>query len=228
MYAVSKIRKKFGEKEVLKGISFELKDSGVVGLLGPNGAGKTTLMRVLVGFLKANEGDISWDKAKIETKSTEYRKKIGYLPENNPIYPTSTVVEYLELMANLKGIDNPRKEIGKVIVDCGIKDVIGQKIETLSKGYRQRVGLAAAIMGGAKLLILDEPTVGLDPKQIIEIRELIKSLAKDRIVLFSTHILPEAKAICDRLLLIDKGKIVLDEAPSKIKNLEKKFVELTS
>lgn len=228
MYSVVKIKKSFGDKEILKGISFKLDNSGVTGLLGPNGAGKTTLMRILVGFLRANEGSIEWDGKTVDCKSVEYRSMIGYLPENNPIYPSDTVLEYLRLIAQLKDIKETKKELARVVKDCGLKEVARQKIETLSKGYRQRVGLAAAIMGGSKLIILDEPTVGLDPKQIIEIRELIKSLAKDRIVLFSTHILPEAKALCNRLLIINEGKIVMDEKPQKIKNLEKKFIELTS
>jgi ABC-2 type transport system ATP-binding protein len=229
MLRVRKISKRFGKKEILKKISFDIEEKSVVGLLGPNGAGKTTLMRILVGFYTANSGKILWNKKIVNTKSRIHRSRIGYLPENNPLYPNMTPGEYLELVAKLKQI--PDCEIHNIIMtsskQCGIDDVLGQKIETLSKGYRQRVGLAAAILGNPQILILDEPTAGLDPKQIVEIRGLIKNLAKQKMILFSTHILTEAKEVCNRLLLINKGKIVLDEETKKIKNIEKKFIELT-
>lgn len=223
------IYKKFDKKEVLKDIDLTVEDNTVVGLLGPNGAGKTTLMRILVGFYSANSGKILWKGKEIDPKSIENKKRIGYLPESNPLYPLMTVGEYLEFTANLKGIakEKVEGEILRVINECGLKEVAGQKIETLSKGYKQRVGLAAALLGDPKLLILDEPTSGLDPNQIIEIRQLIKKLSKKKMILLSTHILPEAKEICSKLLIINRGKIVLDEQTSKIKNLEKKFVELT-
>ncbi|MFA6250227.1 MAG: ATP-binding cassette domain-containing protein [Candidatus Shapirobacteria bacterium] len=227
MIKVTGINKSFGSKQVLKNIDFSIKNDSVVGLLGPNGAGKTTLMRVMVGFLSPNSGVIEWNGEIAETKSAEYRGNIGYLPENNPLYPTNTVNEYLELIANLKNLKEPKKEVVKVIKECGLVSVVSQKIEILSKGFKQRVGLAAAIIGNPKILILDEPTSGLDPNQIIEIRKVIKKLAKNKIIIFSTHILPEAKAVCDRLLIINKGQIVLDELTGKVKNLEKKFVELT-
>ncbi|HEX8932281.1 MAG TPA: ABC transporter ATP-binding protein [Patescibacteria group bacterium] len=223
------INKKFDKKEVLKDIDLTVEDNTVVGLLGPNGAGKTTLMRILVGFYSANSGKILWKGKEIDPKSIVNKKRIGYLPESNPLYPLMTVGEYLEFTANLKGIakEKVEGEILRVINECGLKEVAGQKIETLSKGYKQRVGLAAALLGDPKLLILDEPTSGLDPNQIIEIRQLIKKLSKKKMILLSTHILPEAKEICSKLLIINRGKIVLDEQTSKIKNLEKKFVELT-
>lgn len=229
MLKVVKVTKKFGEKLVLDEVSFVMEKNSVVGLLGPNGAGKTTLMRIIVGFLTPNQGKIYWGKEEVETKSVEYRAKIGYLPENNPLYGMMGVAEYLEMVAKLKNISSNflRREILRVLDECGLKEVVGQKIETLSKGFRQRVGLAAALLGDPKILILDEPTSGLDPNQIIEIRNLIKQLAKEKMVLFSTHILPEAKSICEKLLIINRGKIVLDEETKKIKNLEKKFVELT-
>lgn len=223
MLELKKISKKFKDKKVLTDINIEVKDNCVVGLLGPNGAGKTTLMRIITGFLKPEKGDIFWDGKKIDTGEVDYKARIGYLPENNPLYLNLTAGEYLEFMANLK-----KTEVGNVAMECGIQKVLGQRIETLSKGYKQRVGLAAAMLGKPKLLILDEPTSGLDPNQIIEIRELIKKLSKDKTIILSTHILPEAKGICERLLIINRGEIVLDEETKKIKNLEKKFVELTA
>lgn len=216
MIRIEKISKKFGNKKVLEGISLEIPSNSITGLLGPNGAGKTTLMRVMVGFLKANGGKIS---------GMGGREEIGYLPENNPLYPQMTVNEYLTYIADLKGVG--RKEIAKVIEGCGLKEYRFELIERLSKGFRQRVGLAAALLGEPKFLILDEPTSGLDPKQIVEIRKLIKKLAVKKTVILSTHILPEAKEICDKLAIINRGKIVLDEKTTKIRNLEKKFIQLT-
>lgn len=226
MLQVRKIDKKFGAREVLNNVSFRIKEGSVVGLLGPNGAGKTTLMRILVGYLWPNGGQILWNKKIVDSRSRRHKKRLGYLPENNPLYGYMTVAEYLDYMANIKEVGD-REDIDKALKSCGLLEVSDQKIETLSKGYRQRVGMAAAILGQPELLIFDEPTSGLDPNQIIEIRELIKRLAKNRIVILSTHILPEAKAICDHLLLINRGEIVLDRATASIKNLEKKFVELT-
>lgn len=220
------ISKNFDQTAALKDVSFELPNVGVVGLLGPNGAGKTTLMRILTGYLKPSRGNIEWDDKEVDPKESSYRFNIGYLPENNPLYTYMSVIEYVGFLARLKG--NGKEGVRRVVEECGLTKVAAKRIETLSKGYRQRVGLAAAILGQPKLLILDEPTSGLDPNQIIEIRHLITQLAKTRLVLLSTHILTEAKEICDRLLLINQGRIVLDEATKKIKNLEKKFVELTN
>ena len=230
MLKVKGINKFFRDKHVLKDINFEIKKNSVIGLLGPNGAGKTTLMRVLVGFYEANSGSIVWDKELVDTKCENYKKRVGYLPESNPLYNNLTVGEYLELISNLKGIekDEVRQEIGDVAKKCGLLQVAEQKIETLSKGYKQRVGLAAAILGDPEIIILDEPTSGLDPNQIIEIRDLIKHLSKGKMIILSTHILPEARDICSRLLIINQGTIVLDEETKKVKNLEKKFVELTA
>ncbi len=230
MLKLIKLNKYFGNKRAVNDVSLDINKSGVVGLLGPNGAGKTTLMRLMVGFFAIKSGFINWDGKKVDTKSKEYKKRIGYLPENNPLYLNLTVFEQLILVANLKNINSEDIDVvvSQVVAECGLKKVCQQKIETLSKGYRQRVGLAAALLGNPDMLILDEPTSGLDPNQIIEIRDLIKKLSKDKIVFFSTHILPEAKAVCDRLLIINNGKIVLDEKTKSIKNLEKKFVELTA
>lgn len=212
------------------GVSLVIDKNSVVGLLGPNGAGKTTLMRVIVGFLTANEGKIFWNEKLVDPKGEEYKINVGYLPENNPLYLNLTPLEYLELIASLRGTkrNKIREQIEKVAEECGIEQVLGQTNETLSRGFRQRVGLAATLIGEPKILILDEPTSGLDPNQIIEIRGLIKKLAKNKMILLSTHILPEARAICEKLLIIHQGKIVLDEETKKVKNLEKKFVELTA
>lgn len=211
-------------------VSFKVKNNCVVGLLGPNGAGKTTLMRIIVGFLAVNSGEILWNGKEVDTKSIEHKSRVGYLPESNPLYGFMTVIEYLDFVCHLKGVagENYRNDLLKLADNCGLTKVIGQKIDTLSKGYKQRVGIAATLVGDPEILVLDEPTSGLDPNQIIEIRDLIKKLAKKKMVLLSTHILPEAKAICERLLIISQGKIVLDEETKKVKNLEKKFVELTA
>jgi len=226
MIEIKKISKIFGDKKAVNKVSFELPSEGVVGLLGPNGAGKTTLMRIIVGYLKQTSGSILWDGKIVNTDSMKHKKRIGYLPENNPLYLYMSVKEYLKFIAEIKEVDSTA--IGKVVKECGLKNVLGQKIETLSKGYKQRVGLAGAILGNPKLLILDEPTSGLDPNQIIEIRQLIKRLATKKLIILSTHILPEAREICGRLLIISNGKIVMDDKTKSIVNLEKKFVELTS
>ncbi|MGI5841479.1 MAG: ABC transporter ATP-binding protein [Patescibacteria group bacterium] len=230
MLRLKDLEKSFGDKKVLSNINIELEKNEVVGLLGPNGAGKTTLMRMIVGFYGLKKGAIYWNKRKENNKTNAYKSRIGYLPENNPLYGSLTAVEYLTFISNLKGVNSEDVDVAvsEAIKECGLSKVCSQKIETLSKGYRQRVGLAAALIGEPEILILDEPTSGLDPNQIIEIRELIKKLSKNKVVLFSTHILPEAKAVCDRLLIINNGKIVLDEKTKSIKNLEKKFVELTA
>lgn len=230
MLKLVNLSKNFGSKKAVDNVSLTIEGNGVYGLLGPNGAGKTTLMRLIVGFYSLKKGNIFWGDKKVDSKSNAYKTIIGYLPENNPLYLNLNVLEYLEYIASLKRIN--KEDIESLIIDvvenCGLKKVINQKIDTLSKGFRQRVGLAAALLGDPKILVLDEPTSGLDPKQIIEIRGLIKKLSKDKVVIFSTHILPEAKEICDRLLIINNGKIVLDEKTKVIRNLEKKFVELTS
>lgn len=226
MIEIKQITKLFGEKKAVNKVSFSLPSEGVVGLLGPNGAGKTTLMRIIVGYLKQTSGSILWEGKRVNTDSIRHKRRIGYLPENNPLYLYMSVKEYLKFIADIKEVDNTAIE--KVIKECGLKNVLGQKIETLSKGYKQRVGLAGAILGNPKLLILDEPTSGLDPNQIIEIRQLIKRLATKKLIILSTHILPEAREICERLLIISNGKIVMDDKTKSILNLEKKFVELTS
>ncbi|HOZ81012.1 MAG TPA: ATP-binding cassette domain-containing protein [Candidatus Woesebacteria bacterium] len=227
MLEVTEISKYFGDIKAVDNVNLKISKGSVVGLLGPNGAGKTTLMRIIVGFYQSNTGKIKWNGKLVKTKSRKHRQRIGYLPENNPLYLSMTVGEYLSFVAELKGVDD-LDNIKKVIRKCGLADFGNKSIETLSKGYRQRVGLAAALLGNPEIIILDEPTTGLDPNQIIEIRNLIKQLAKDRVLIFSTHILPEAREICERIIIINKGKIVLDEKTKEIKDLEKKFIDLTS
>ena len=229
MLKLTKICKSFSNTQVLKNISFEIPKNKIVGLLGPNGAGKTTIMRIITGFLTPNQGLLRWKRKLIDPKNPAYRSALGYLPENNPLYMSFTPIEYLSFVASLKGIsrNNLVKEVKKVSDQTDLTSVLTKKIETLSKGFRQRVALSAALLGDPQLLVLDEATSGLDPKQILEVRKLIKKLAKNKSILFSTHILPEAKAICDQILIINKGQIVLDSDIKKVKNLEKKFIQLT-
>lgn len=221
MLNVVNLTKKFNRQIAVDRVNFSVNKKEIVALLGPNGAGKTTLMRLLTGFYKSDDGKITWQK------KTKY---VGYLPESNPLYPFLTAFQYLRLIADLKGIAKHKTtpSIDKVIDSCQIRSVHGQSIGTLSKGYRQRVGLAAALLGDPDFLILDEPTSGLDPKQIIDFRKLIRKHTKDRSIIVSTHILSEAKMISNRIMIINKGKIVLDEKTSKIKNLETKFLKLTN
>lgn len=227
MLSINKISKYFGETKALDEVSFKVAAKGVLGLLGPNGAGKTTLMRVISGYLSANSGNIKWEDQVVDPKTKQNKQRIGYLPEGNPLYNNMTPIGYLKYISELKQIHKADTEVERVILRCGLEEMKHRKIDKLSKGYKQRVGLAAAILGDPKILILDEPTSGLDPNQIIEIRKFIKELGKDRLVILSTHILPEAKEICYKIVIINRGKIVLEDETKKIKNLEKKFVELT-
>lgn len=221
MLKVSKLSKSFSGRRVLNQVSFDIDDNQIVGLLGPNGAGKTTLMRLLTGFYPSKKGSILWSK---------HIKNIGYLPESNPLYPFLTPLQYFTFICHLKSIPKTdhMSEVKTVINSCKLTSVYNQPIGTLSKGFKQRVGLAAALLGSPGFLILDEPTSGLDPKQIIEFRNLIKDQSKNRAIIISTHILSEAKAVCDRIMIISKGDIVLDKPTSAIKNLEQKFIRLTN
>ena len=215
MIKLSAVSKDYGEVKALAGINLKLPEHGVVGLLGPNGAGKTTLIKILAETLEPTGGEV---------ERLVERGDIGFLPENNPLYDWLTVGEYLTMVAEIK---HGGGNIGETVRNCGLIEVVEKKIGQLSKGYRQRTGLAASLIGNPKILLLDEPTSGLDPKQIVEIRKLIVKLAKNRLVVLSTHILSEAKEICQRLVIINRGKIVLDEETSRVSNLEKKFIKLT-
>ncbi len=198
--------------------SFGMERGEIVGLLGPNGAGKTTTIRMLTGFLPASEGTATVAGYDVRENSVELRRHIGYMPENNPLYPEMRVREYLSFRAELKGVARSarRHRIGRCMERCGVSDVIDQVIGTLSKGYRQRVGLADAMLGEPDVLILDEPTIGLDPNQVRETRHLIRDLSEKHTVLISTHILAEAEAICQRVLIIDRGRIVADDTPAAL------------
>ena len=212
MIEVQNIRKNYGPFQALKDISFQVDKGQIVGFLGPNGAGKTTTMRILTCFMPASSGRVTIAGYDVFKESREVRKRIGYLPENVPLYPEMTVTKYLKYMAKIRTV--PRSSIkarlDNAIEACGLTERRHQIIGQLSRGFRQRVGLAQALIHEPDVLILDEPTSGLDPRQIVEIRELIKALGKERTILFSTHILPEASMTCERLIIISRGKITGD------------------
>ncbi len=221
MIAVENLSKRYAGGEAVKGITFSVEKGEVVGFLGPNGAGKSTTMRMLTGYLPATDGKIEIAGAKLPEQSLLARQRIGYMPENVPLYPEMRVEEFLEYRGRLKRV--PRNEIAQrtdlVLDQCGLGDVRRKIIGTLSKGYRQRVGLADALIHNPGLLILDEPTAGLDPHQIRSFRELIKELGKDRTILLSTHILSEVEMVCSRAIIINRGRI---EASDTLANLEKR------
>lgn len=210
MIKVDHLRKLYGDFAAVDDISFEIKKGEIVGLLGPNGAGKTTTMRVLTGFLPATSGEVTINGHDVFENPLGVKQSIGYLPENAPLYQDMKVEEYLEYVSDLRGLSKTqkRKRIREVAEQTGLTPRLRQEIGHLSKGFRQRVGLAQALIHDPEVLILDEPTSGLDPNQIIEIRSLIKAIGKEKTVILSTHILSEAEATCDRVLIINKGKIV--------------------
>jgi len=215
MIEVQHLTKRYGGKLALDDLSFTVQEGEILGLLGPNGAGKSTTMNIVTGYLSASEGRVLVDGLDILEEPRKAKAKIGYLPEQPPLYPDMTVEEYLNFVWELKGARGNRKERLEQI--CGqvmLSDVTGRMIKNLSKGYKQRVGLAQALIGDPTVLILDEPTVGLDPKQITEIRELIRSLAQRHTVVFSSHILTEVQAVCDRVVVISAGKKVADDTPA--------------
>lgn len=218
---VRELTKKYGDFEALKGISFDVKKGEILGFLGPNGAGKTTTMKILTCFMSANGGDMKVAGYDCYDDPLSVRRKIGYLPENNPLYSDMAVVEYLKYMAELHDVpkDKINGRIRQVAVDCGLIEKINESISALSKGFRQRVGLAATLIHDPEILILDEPTVGLDPNQIIEIRNLIKKLGKEKTVILCSHLLAEVELTCNRIVIINKGKIVAEGTPSELKNL---------
>ncbi len=217
MIRIENLSKKYGTKVAVKGISFSIERGEVVGFLGPNGAGKSTTMNVLTGYLSASGGSASIAGFDVLDDAISARRHIGYLPEQPPLYFDMTVDEYLEFVYELKKVDKPRSEhITSICELVGLLDVRRRLIKNLSKGYKQRVGIAQALIGDPEVLILDEPTVGLDPNQIMEIRSLIKNLGKDRTVILSTHIIPEVMAVCERIIVINEGEIVADDT---VKNL---------
>jgi ABC-2 type transport system ATP-binding protein len=218
MIKVEGLTKRYARTVAVDNVSFDVGKGQIVGFLGPNGAGKTTTMRVLTCFLPATEGRAEVAGYDVTTQSIEVKRRIGYLPEMPPLYPDMEVCEYLEFVGRLKGVakSNIRQRVDEVAERCAVGDVKSKLISKLSKGYRQRVGLAQAIIHNPDVLILDEPTSGLDPKQIIETRDLIKSLAGDHTIILSTHILPEVEATCEKVVIINRGKIV---ATDTVENL---------
>ncbi len=217
MIKIEHLVKNYGSVCAVDDVSFSVESGEIVGLLGPNGAGKSTTMNILTGYLSSTSGKAAIAGIDILSNPLEAKKLIGYLPEQPPLYPDMTVREYLNFNYELKGCTLPREQhIAEVCDVVKIRDVYDRVIRNLSKGYRQRVGIAQALIGNPKVIIFDEPTVGLDPKQIIEIRNLIRSLGKDHTVILSTHILQEVQAVCDRIVIINKGKIVADEKTENI------------
>ena len=220
MLKVENLVKRFGDKYAVNDISFTVGDREIVGFLGPNGAGKTTAMNIMTGYLSYTSGSVTVDCFEILDNPTEAKKLIGYLPEHPPLYPDMTVWEYLNFVYELKGCTlNRKKHLLEVCEVTKIVDVRERIIRNLSKGYCQRVGIAQALVGNPKVIILDEPTVGLDPKQIIEIRSLIRTLGRDHSVILSNHILSEVQAVCDRIMIINKGRIVADERTEELSRL---------
>jgi len=215
---VQNLSKMYGAQKAVNNISFKINKGEIVGFLGPNGAGKSTTMKMITGYLAADAGSAEVSGEKVSTGSLNTKKKIGYLPEANPLYFDMYVREYLEFISNIHEIKNQQQAIERAIATTGLTLEANKKIGQLSKGYKQRVGLAAALIHDPEVLILDEPTSGLDPNQIVEIREVIKSLGQNKTVLFSSHILQEVQAICDRVIIINKGNIVADD---KLSNLQK-------
>ena len=215
MVRIEHIHKSFGKQQVLRDIVLDIPEGQVIGLLGPNGAGKSTLMKILIGLWHADSGSVS------------VPERIGYLPENNPLYEEMYVVEYLRFMAKLTGVRNPQESVQTLIEQVGLSPERHKHIRELSKGYRQRVGLAQALLGNPQLLILDEPTTGLDPNQLVEIRSLIRDLGKERTVILSTHIMQEVREMCDRVVILDHGQIKADKPIEEIADLETLFHQAT-
>ena len=219
MIEITDIRKSFGNKHAVNGISFSVQEGEILGFLGPNGAGKSTTLNIITGYLSADSGTVKIDGTDILEEPLKAKKKIGFLPEIPPLYPEMTVKEYLEFVYELKDCKLPRKQHIKEICEVvKIEDVAGRLIKNLSKGYRQRVGIAQALIGNPKVLIFDEPTIGLDPRQIVEIRNLIRMLGHEHTIILSTHILPEVQAVCDRIVVINKGNIVANEKTEDLIN----------
>ncbi|MBN1970477.1 MAG: ATP-binding cassette domain-containing protein [Candidatus Delongbacteria bacterium] len=218
MIEVSNVTRFYGPTKALDNLSVTINSGEITGILGPNGAGKTTLLKIITCYMYPTNGDVKVNEHNIFDHSEEIRAKLGYLPEHAPIYTDTTVYDYLDFVAGVRKIPkNERHDaIKKVCEKTGLKDVAFKKIDQLSKGYRQRVGIAQALIHDPEILILDEPTTGLDPNQILEIRSLIKELGKNKTVIFSTHILQEVQALCDRVIILKKGNIVADASPEKL------------
>lgn len=216
---VENLTKSYGLQKAVDSLSFEVKTGEILGFLGPNGAGKTTTMKIITCYLNADKGDVKLGGVSVNEDPEEVKKHIGYLPESNPLYNEMPVIDYLRFVAQLQGVrkEKIKERILEMIRTCGLKGEQHKKIRELSKGYKQRVGLAQALIHDPEVLILDEPTTGLDPNQIIEIRELIKKIGKEKTVILSSHILAEVEATCDRIMIINKGKIVADGTSEQLR-----------
>ena len=230
MIEVASLTKRYGELSAVRDVSFTATPGQILGFLGPNGAGKTTTMRVITGFLPATSGTVRVDGFDVFEQSTEVRRRIGYLPENPPLYNDMSAATYLRFVARLKGVgraDIPGA-LDRVVETCGLTEVRERLLGHLSKGFRQRVGLAQALIHDPPVLILDEPTIGLDPRQIIEIRSLIKTLGGKRTVVLSTHILPEVSQVCEKVVIINEGHVVLEDQLANLtrdRTLEDVFID---
>jgi ABC-2 type transport system ATP-binding protein len=226
---VQNITKRYGGQLALDSVSFEIPKGQIVGFLGPNGAGKSTMMKILTAYIPPSEGLAEVAGLDVQKESLQVKKKVGYLPEHNPLYLEMYVREFLQFLAGVHKVD--KRRIDEVIEKTGLSPEVNKKIGALSKGYRQRVGLAHALIHEPEVLILDEPTTGLDPNQIVEIRSLIRELGQDRTVMLSTHIMQEVDVLCDRVILLSKGKIVADKRMEEIRessqSLEDMFRKLT-
>jgi ABC-2 type transport system ATP-binding protein len=222
--SVQNISKYYGAQKALNNISFDIKKGEIVGFLGPNGAGKSTLMKILTTYISSSEGEALVNNFDIIKEQTSVQQCVGYLPEHNPLYLDMYIKEYLAFNANIYNVKKER--INEVIDLTGLTNEAHKKINQLSKGYRQRVGLANALLHNPDVLILDEPTTGLDPNQLVEIRELIKSVGKEKTIFLSTHIMQEVEAICDRVIIINKGELVIDTPLSELKNTQEQLIEV--
>ncbi len=218
MIEIKNLSKKIGNNKVLEDISLSVKEGEILGFLGPNGAGKTTTMKIITSFWKPDEGSVTLGDKDVVNDPIETRSKIGYLPESVPLYEDMKAKEYLKFVAEMRGVEKDKidERIKEVAQKCGLNEVLKKTIEQLSKGYKQRVGLAQAIIHNPDVLILDEPTTGLDPNQVSEIRKLIRDIGKEKTVIFSTHILGEVEAVCDRVIIINNGRITGEGSPEEL------------
>lgn len=221
---VKNLFKYYGEQAAVRDVSFNVKKGEIVAFIGPNGAGKSTTMKIMTGYIPASSGEVFISGMKVDVDNLKTRQIIGYLPENNPLYTDMYVREYLEFAGRIYKVKNLKERVSEMIQTVGLEVEQNKKIGALSKGYRQRVGLAQAIIHDPEILILDEPTTGLDPNQLVEIRDLIKRIGKQKTVMLSTHIMQEVEAICDRIVIISKGQIVADD---KAGNLQKEYAHQT-
>jgi len=223
---VKQVYKYYGEQAALKNVSFSIKSGEIVGFLGPNGAGKSTMMKIITCYLQKSEGEVKVCGLDVDTDSLEVRKKVGYLPEHNPLYLEMYIKEYLAFVANIYKLKNVKQRVAEMIELVGLQKEQHKKIGALSKGYRQRVGLAQAMIHNPEVLILDEPTTGLDPNQLVEIRQLIQNIGKTKTVMLSTHIMQEVEAICDRVIIIKDGEIVADDSTKHIQQQQTNLVAI--